>query len=63
MSIRVRALDYLVGENSNAVTEYFKLKSRLTLTEEERFDVCERDDTRSHYILCRNDNKIFKSLS
>lgn len=63
MKINARTLDSLVGENGNAVTEYFKLKSRLTLTEEERFNVCERDDTRSHYILCRNDNKIFKSLA
>lgn len=63
MSIKVRALDSLVGDNSNAVTEYFKLKSRLTLTEEERYNALERNDTRSHYILCRNDNKIFKSLA
>ena len=63
MSIKVRALDSLVGDNSNAVTEYFKLKSRLTLTEEERCNALERNDTRSHYILCRNDNKTFKSLA
>ncbi len=55
--------DNIVGDNSNAVTEYFKLKSRLTLTEEERLNALERNDTRSHYILCRNDNKIFKSLA
>lgn len=63
MKINARTLDNIVGDNSNAVTEYFKLKSMLTLTEEERFNVFERNDTRSHYILCRNDNKIFKSLA
>lgn len=63
MKINARTLDNIVGDNSNAVTEYFKLKSRLTLTEEERLNALERNDTRSHYILCRNDNKIFKSLA
>lgn len=63
MKINARTLDNIARDNTNAIDEYFKLKGRLTLTEEERFNVCERDDTRSHYILCRNDNKIFKSLA
>lgn len=65
MKINARTLDNLAGDNTSAVDEYFKLKSRLSLTEEERCNILEGKGSYicSYPVICRNDNKIFKSLS
>lgn len=63
MSIKIRTLDNIVGDNSNAVIEYFKLKSQLALTDEERYNALVRNDTRSYYVICRNNSRIFKFIS